>query len=221
MPQIAAKRIEQLQLDGAKPLIICDVDEVVVQFLAGFEAFLDARGLWLDAASFALSGNIRRQSDGQHVNRDMPDRLIREFFDLHTMDLLPVRGAVQSLQRLSRHCQIVMLTNLAHEYYQQRRANLDRHNMPYPLITNQGPKGPAVKKLVEGIEREIFFIDDIPHYHRSVAESAPEVHLVHFIADERFARHAPPVENVALKTADWRQVEAFIMTLTGDDGHEQ
>ena len=49
------RQIEALTLDPLRPLIVCDVDEVILHFLRGFEAYLNDNGLWLDPASFALS----------------------------------------------------------------------------------------------------------------------------------------------------------------------
>ena len=220
MPETAAKLIGQLDLAPARPLIICDVDEVVVRFLDGFERFLESEGLWLDAASFSLSGNVRRTCDGRAVTQERLEMLFQDFFPRYTASLEPVEGASEALRRLSQKCQIIMLTNLAHAYFGLRRQNLDRHDFPYPLITNQGPKGPAVRQLASNITEPVFFIDDIPQYHASVREHAPHVHLIHFIADERFARHAPVVEAAALKTAKWAEVEDYITTTLNGPEHD-
>ena len=43
-------QIANLQLRSNRPLVICDVDEVVVHFTRDFEDFLDGLGLWLDTS---------------------------------------------------------------------------------------------------------------------------------------------------------------------------
>jgi hypothetical protein len=52
------EQILQLELDPQRPLLLCDVDEVVVHFLRGLENWLDRNGLWLDppaSPSMAIS----------------------------------------------------------------------------------------------------------------------------------------------------------------------
>ena len=50
-------QIDALDLVPGRPLVVSDADEVLVQFVAGLELYLETQGLWLDLQSFALTGD--------------------------------------------------------------------------------------------------------------------------------------------------------------------
>ena len=199
--------------DLERPLIICDVDEVLVHFLQGFEAYLEERDLWLDARSFALNGNILSRPTGLPVDKTAVAGLLDGFFSERTGGLARIPHAAESLRELSRLADIVLLSNIPAAYEAARTANLLAHGMAYPLFVNEGNKGPAVRRLADRRTGRVIFIDDIPHYLASAREHVPHVHLIHFMQDERFVRHAPPLEFVALRTNDWRTVLGHLVDL--------
>ena len=88
--------------------------------------------------------------------------------------------------------------------------HIGRHGLRYPAIVNEGPKGPAVARLIEGHEDHVFFLDDAPDNLRSVACHVPHAHLIHFIADARFEALCETVEEVHLRTRSWRDARAFV-----------
>lgn len=207
-------RIESLKLSH-RPLVICDVDEVVLQFVAAFERHLVGRGFWLDARSFALFGNIRRRADGAEVDDAEVGELLRAFFAAETgrMDLVP--GALDALGALSEIAQIVLLTNIPAAYLKARLDNLKAHGVPFPVIANEGPKGPAVARLCESVAAPVFFLDDSPSNIRSVVREAPHAHVIHFMSDARYLRLAEPMPGVRLKTGHWSEAQSFIEATIG------
>jgi hypothetical protein len=88
--------------------------------------------------------------------------------------------------------------------------NFAKLNLPYPLMVNSGPKGPAVKALAVRAARPAFFIDDIPQHLASVAETAPDVFRLHLIGDERLKPLLPPSPHAHLRADNWREADAFI-----------
>ena len=64
-------------------------------------------------------------------------------------------------------------------------------------------------------KRKAVFIDDSPQYIASAYEYAPEVHLIHFLHDERFARHIAPLDYVSLRTGRWDEAKPHVMALIG------
>ena len=58
------------------------------------------------------------------------------------------------------------------------------------VYTNQGPKGPALKAILDeyGASRA-FFIDDLPQHHGSVAEVTPHVTRLHLCGEPMLAPH--------------------------------
>ena len=207
------EQICELQLDRSKPLVICDVDEVVLHFIEGFERYLGRNDLWLDPASFALNGNVKYKESGKSVGNEELRQHFADFFDQEAHRLDAIEGAARALASLAGDTNVLMLTNLPEQYRPARIANLDDHGMPYPVIANQGPKGPAVKTISQGHQQPIVFVDDIPNYLRSVGDYCPDVHLVHFMQDERFGRHVPPLDYVSLRADNWADTHAHIDAL--------
>jgi len=209
----APARHPRLPTDPNRPLIICDVDEVVVHFLKGLENFLDQRGLWLDPASFALNGNIRRKAGNAPLPGDELGPLLIDFFASCTRHLDAIDGAVAALLGLGEAADIIMLTNLPDQFRTDRIANLADHGIDFPVLTNEGPKGPAIAKLAEGRHAPVIFIDDNHGYLASARDWRRDVHLVHFLQDERFARHVGHFDYMSLRTDNWSEAEAHMLRL--------
>ncbi len=187
----------------------------MVHFIRSLEAHLEENGCWLDAASFALNGNVREIGSNEPISQKRLGELLFGCFDARTRHMEAIEGATAALHDLNSHAEVVMLTNLPDSYLEDRTANLRGHGMPYPVIANNGSKGPAVEALIDGSPHGAVFIDDSPNNIVSVAETCPDVHLIHFIPDTRFARHVEPIDAVALRTGDWAEARPFIRTLIG------
>jgi len=213
MADITREQIGALRLHSRRPLVICDVDEVVVHFTRDFENYIAALGLWLDASSFALNGNIRRTAGGTAITPAESAALIERFFAERTLHMQPIDGAIEALRGIGERAEIVMLTNLPHQAGDDRRKNLAGHGLSYPVVTNTGPKWPAIKLLAEGLQAPVVFIDDSPGFIASAYQHAPEVHLVHFLHDERFARHVEAFDFVSLRTASWDEALPHVLDL--------
>lgn len=204
-------QIDALALTRGKPLIISDADEVLIQFVVGLEKYLERQGLWLDLQSFMLSGNIKRRDTGEALDRAEMPALIEDFFAAETHQLKAVPGAAEALAALSRHAQIIVLTNVPFAQREIRAQNLAAQGMDYPVVANRGLKGHAVHYLAATVEAPIFFLDDIPHNIESVAQAHPPSHRIHFIADERLARLMPQAPDSHFHSSDWHAAKNFIL----------
>ena len=207
------RQIDALDLERNRPLVICDVDEVVVHFIKSLEQHLDDHGCWLDTSSFALNGNIRLKDTNEPVSAHRVGELLFGCFDARTHIMDMIEGAADALVELETAAEIVMLTNLPERYLNQRTENLRGHGIHYPVIANSGAKGPAVEAMIDGLGHDVIFIDDSPNNITSVGEWCPDTHLIHFIPDQRFARHVEPIEGVALRTDNWAETHSFIAEL--------
>ncbi len=208
-------QLGNLQVNPNKPLVICDVDEVIVHFTRDFEDFLSARGLWLDPKSLALAGNVYHTQTKAITPAEQVITLIDTFFIERTRNMRPILGAVESVLNLSEIATIVFLTNLPHFAGDDRRANLAEMGLDYPVITNSGPKGPAVHNLADRTNAPVIFVDDSPHFIKSAHEHAPHIKLVHFLQDDRFAAHCPHHDFVSLRTDNWVSAKSHILELLG------
>lgn len=213
IPEFTRQQLETLAIAPEAPLLICDVDEVVVHFTRGFETFLAGDNLYLDASSFALNGNIKVIGSGESIPQDKVMDLIDQFFVDHTEHLEPIDGAIEALLALSASASVVMLTNLPHHARDKRIRNLGKLGLTFPCITNSGPKGPAIRHLAALTSAPVVFIDDSPGFISSCRDHAGHVHMVHFLHDERFARHHDPFDFVSLTAHSWQQARPHIAQL--------
>ncbi len=200
---VTLTQLSALELHENQPLIVCDVDEVIVHFLRGLEGFLAENGLWLDPASFALNGNIKYE--GGHTPLPVTElgSLLEQFFSEKTGHLELIEGADEALDALSADAQIIMLTNMPNAYRLDRIKNLGGHGIHFPVVANAGPKGPTVKHIAETVTTPIIFIDDTPSNVNSVADHAPDVHILHFMQDHRFRRHLPDLNGIIASVDNW------------------
>lgn len=208
-----AEQLRQTAIAEDRSLVICDVDDVVVHFVREFEHYLSERAMYLNIGSFALNGNVRHRHNDAEVDAAAVAEVVDTFFHDRTAHLNAIDGAVQSLLDLSETATVVMLTNLPHHAREKRIGNLQRHGLPFPVITNSGPKGPAIRALSRRTRKPVVFVDDSPGFIQSARDHAPEVHLVHFLHDERFRRHVAPLDFVSLRTDHWDEALPHIRSL--------
>jgi hypothetical protein len=206
-------QLSTLILDANRPLLICDVDEVIVHFTSDLEDYLSTRQLWLDPASLALNGNIRSTIDNNPIATETIGNLIDDYFSARTRHMQTIPGAVEALQTIQNHASIVLLTNLPHFAGDDRRANLSGHGLDFPVITNSGPKGPAIDHLAKQTSKPVVFVDDSPGFIQSAYDYAPQIHLIHFMQDARFAVHCPHLDFVSLRTDSWSNAKPHILEL--------
>jgi hypothetical protein len=204
-------QLNGLNVVRGRPIVICDVDDVVVHFLRAFEFYLHRHGLWLDPASLALTGNIKRKADSIPLAMEDVEALIDQFFIDMTLHMEPIEFAVEMLTEIGLHANVVLLTNAPHAVATDRRINLLNHGLQFPVITNSGPKGPAIRALQELSAGPAVFIDDNPGFLRSAYECVPDIRLVHFMQDWRFRRYVKAMDFVHLHTGTWQEAGPFIL----------
>ncbi len=206
-------QIANLQLRPTRPLVICDVDEVVVHFTRDFEHILGGLGLWLDTSISLFSSNIRTQKTRILLSPEEIEKTVVQFFTERTLDMQTIEGAVEALHNIGKSADVIMLTNLPHEAGNDRRANLAGHGLNFPVVTNSGPKGPAIRKIASQVSAPVVFIDDSPGFITSAFHHAPDVHLIHFLHDERYARLVAPLDFVSLRTDTWQEMHPHVLKL--------
>ncbi|EEA91913.1 hypothetical protein [Pseudovibrio sp. JE062] len=220
MPTIStasASTLQQISLieKRAHPLLICDVDEVLLQFIPHLERFMADHGISFKETAYRLKANMVYTQSGENLSDDACMAIIHDFFESEVGRQEAVPHAAEQLERLSKLCDIIILTNLPGTHNKPARENLLKSlGMGYPLVTNDGPKGGAVAALcAERAHHPVIFIDDSPTNILSVGKSTPHVQLVHFIADPRFYATSSDLPNVALKSNCWKETGDFIENL--------
>ncbi|EIZ78274.1 hypothetical protein WSK_3156 [Novosphingobium sp. Rr 2-17] len=175
----------------SRPLLITDCDEVLLYMVQHFADWLGEE----EGVTFDLGGNdfvraMRYARDGSPVPEDEIWRLLNLFFDGQMHRQTPVEGAVAAIASIREHADVVVLTNLMDFRRDARRAQLLGHGMDLPVYTNQGPKGPALKAILDEYQpSRAVFIDDLSQHHGSVFEVTPHVRRLHLCAEGRIAPH--------------------------------
>ncbi len=210
LPVLTKLQIDKISIAPDRPLLISDVDEVIVHFVRDFEDFLGSKGLRFAVSGFHLTGDSVTAADGTTLSQDQTLGLVSQFFDERTEFMSPIESAVSSLVAMADVAQVVLLTNLPIEAGDARRRNMKALGLPFPVITNTGPKGPAIRLLASKTRQPVAFVDDSPGFLKSSFEYAPHVTTVHFLQDERFLPHAPDLEFLGLRSNNWTETGAFL-----------
>ena len=171
-------------------LVISDCDEVLLHMVAHFRDWLGES----EGVDFTLSSNFARamrwQASGEPVGERDIWRLLGRFFDTEMHRQRPIEGAIAGINALAEHAEVVILTNLNDERQERRARQLAEHGIAARVFTNQGPKGPALKAILdEYAPSRAVFIDDLPQHHLSAAEIVPEVRRLHLCGEPLLAPH--------------------------------
>ncbi|UCI05317.1 hypothetical protein [Mesorhizobium sp. B1-1-8] len=209
-----ARQIEELAADD-RPLLVLDVDDVVLEFIRPFPHFLRSRGFGLTLASFRLIGNIAEKASGRLIEQAEVTALLGEFFDAQADWQSVTEGAAEALATLGERAEIVMLTAMPHKHRAVRRAHLDALGLNYPLLTTEMAKGPAVAKLRGEKGRPVAFVDDQPSNLVSVRNSVADAHLFHLMAEKSLRAFLPAVSEDITVLEDWREAAPKIATALG------
>ncbi|MFD2056387.1 hypothetical protein ACFSQT_25930 [Mesorhizobium calcicola] len=209
-----ARQIEELAADD-RPLLVLDVDDVVLEFIRPFPNFLKARGFGLTLASFRLTGNIAETASGRLIEQPEVTALLGDFFDAQADWQTIADGAADALAALGDRAEIILLTAMPHKHRAVRRAHLDALGLGYPLLTTEMAKGPAVARLRGKTGRPLVFVDDQPHNLASVRESVADADLFHLMADNSLRAFLPPVPDDIVVVQDWHEAAPLIARSLG------
>jgi FMN phosphatase YigB (HAD superfamily) len=176
----------------SRPLVVTDCDEVLLHMVRHFRDWLDEE----HGVVFELKGNPFAQSasrtDGSALGQDEIWPLLNAFFDHEMERQTAIDGAATAMAELGRGADVVVLTNLVDRFGEARARQLRAHGIDARVVTNQGPKGEALKRIVDeyGPSRAVF-IDDLAQHHASAAEVLPDISRLHFCGEPAIAAHVP------------------------------
>ncbi|WP_066530180.1 hypothetical protein [Erythrobacter sp. CCH5-A1] len=172
-----------------RPLIISDCDEVLLHMVAPFKTWLEGS----QGVSFHLEGHnfaeaLRWQESGELLAPPDIWRMLRTFFDNEMDSQKPIAGAVEGINTLAEKADVVILTNLVDHHRDARAEQLAKVGINARVFTNQGPKGPPLKAIIEEYRpTRAIFIDDLAQHHASVAEIVPDVTRLHLCGEPMIA----------------------------------
>ena len=205
-----AEQLSELAIPADRPLIISDADEVLLTFVEALERFFQSRGNYLKTDSFRITGNVHRQDDDSRLSGKEVKAELDAFFSegMHLQSV--VDGAVDALAALSIRATVLVLTNVPLAQRSDRQERLASFGIDYPVIANSGMKGPAVAVLAAQVDAPVFFLDDLPPNLTSVKDAAPDVHRLHFMADDRLRKMVPQADFATAFFDNWREIHDHI-----------
>ncbi|RJG45398.1 hypothetical protein [Mesorhizobium sp. DCY119] len=209
-----ARQIAELAKDE-RPLLVLDVDEVVLEFVQPFIGFLRSRGLDLKTDSFRLHGNVFDRDTNEALANERVSTLIEDFFFVQADWQVAPAGAVEAVAAIAEKAEIVMLTAMPHQHRATRRMLLDRLGFPYPLVTTETAKGPAIRQLRGEHPRPVAFVDDIARNLVSVQEAVADAHLFHLMAHKGLRALMPPLPEGITFVDDWHDAAPKITVALG------
>jgi FMN phosphatase YigB (HAD superfamily) len=202
----------------SRPLLISDCDEVLLHMVSHFRDWLSEK----QGIDFAIHEEnwgealVRRDTDAIVPAREVWPYL-DGFFDTEMKRQTLVPGAIEALERIGRHADIVILTNLGEHRQAPRVAQLAAHGIQHRVICNQGGKGPALAALIAEMRPSAaVFVDDLGFQHVSVAESAPTVWRLHMIAEPAIAANRPQSPAAHARIDDWATAADWILDRFAD-----
>lgn len=191
-------------------LFVLDIDEVVLHFIAPFCELLAEYGARLHFDSFKLTGNVRSISTGAALTGHELDGVTERLYLEQRERQKPVEGVAAALSHLSAVADIVFLTAMTPTFYDQRRDLLDAAGLRWPMIATERSKGGVVAELKQRWRGPVAFVDDLPPNLEGVRRSAPDVHLVHLMANPDFRPHLPAMPTGTIRVGNWVEAEAAL-----------
>lgn len=172
-----------------RPLIISDCDEVLLHMVAPFKDWLEAsQGIAFNLEGHNFAEALRWQESGELLAPPDIWKMLGRFFDDEMDSQKPIAGAVEGINTLAEKADVVILTNLVDAHRDSRAAQLAAVGIHARVFTNQGPKGPALKAIIDEYKpTRALFIDDLAQHHASVAEITPQVTRLHLCGEPMIA----------------------------------
>lgn len=205
-----------------RPLVVSDCDEVLLHMVRHFRDWLDHE----HEVEFLLEGNpfvqsMKRRGSKDPIEEEQVFRYLQLFFDTEMYRQTAVEGAVDAIAELQREADVVILTNLGDKRNEGRRRQLLDHGIAAKVFTNQGPKGAALRRIVEEYApSRAVFIDDLAQHHASVADSLPGCSRLHFCGEPAIAPHVPcalAAGHAHARIDNWAEALPWLLeTLHGD-----
>ena len=211
------KQISNLNIDPNLPLMIFDADEVLVHFAEPFATYIKKHNHRLHLTGYRLDNAIKKADTDEVADTDTAKDLVWGFINEETKSQPAAKGAPQALKKLQAYAQIIILSNVPHSVHDDRVANLKSLNMDYPLISNEGMKGPAVKEILRNHKAQSFFIDDNPYQVESVYNDNQQTVCVHFSVCDLVKPYMPKAVGASIEPTSWEDLVAQLIGCLKDD----
>ena len=201
---------------GPRPLVISDCDEVLLHMIGPFRGWLaETQGVTFTMGGQDFARSMRWTATDKPVPPDAMWSMLNRFFETAMDRQFPIAGAVEGIGALAEVADVVVLTNLGDEHQLRRTEQLRSHGLDLRVYTNQGPKGPALRRILdEHRPSRAVFIDDIAQHHGSAADLVPEVTRLHLCGEPELAPHikcAHSLGHAHARIDDWSSALPWLL----------
>ncbi|WP_174801694.1 hypothetical protein [Martelella limonii] len=203
---------------GDRPLVVVDVDEVVLQFLEPFKAFLKANDHELVLRTFSLNGNVTSLETGAAIPDSGVGAFLSAFYDAQEDWQHPFETARETLEGISEIADVLLLTAMPPQHRDARRRLLARHGFRFPLIASEEPKGEVLRSLCARHPPALIFVDDMLYNCRSVSECLPGALTINLLINEDYRAMAPKTEAPSVVATGWNHADQLIRRHIAENG---
>ena len=201
---------KSLKIDNNLPLLICDADEVIFEFMENFDNYLQLNDMYFSYESFKLNGNIFNKKNNIAINNIYIPSIISKFFEEYALKMPLIKGAKSALNKLSKVMNIIILSNIPKACVANRIQCLNNNDMHYQLISNDGPKNIKCLELEKLTNKKVFFVDDLPNQISSVSSNCKNITTIHFLQNKKLLEIVPEVKDCDYKANNWEEILKII-----------
>ncbi len=203
----------------SRPLLISDCDEVLLHMVVPFAQWLDEAhdvhfniDILFNEETGGYLNAMRHKLTGNKVEQERIWPFLKGFFETEMHRQKPISGAVEAINKIAEHADIVVLTNLTDDVRDARAAQLRAVGIDVPVYTNQGGKGELMADIIAKYRPSVaVFVDDLAHQHTSVAKSAPDVLRLHMVGEPRVAIQIETPAVAHARIDDWPSATHWIL----------
>lgn len=203
LPDATLAQLRAAGIERGRPVIAVDVDDTLVLFVEHLSRWMDGQGMMMRLEHYQLEGSMFRKCDPDPLPFDECIEVINGFFRAETRAQVATPGGREALAALEARAQVVILTNVPRFATEDRRANLDRLGLDYPLVVNSGGKGRAMAWLAAASGAEVALVDDSTNQLESCAKHVPDSVRIHFAGAGHIDRLFPDCPHATTRVRDW------------------
>ena len=201
---------KSLKIDNNLPLLICDADEVIFEFMESFDNYLQLNDMYFSYKSFKLNGNIFNKKNNIAINNIYIPSIISKFFEEYALKMPLIKGAKNALKKLSKVMNIIILSNIPKTCVANRIQCLKNNDMHYQFVSNHGPKNIKCLEIEKLTKKKVFFVDDLPNQISSVSSICKNITTIHFLQNKKLLKILPEVKDCDYKPNNWEEILKII-----------
>ena len=200
------EQIKNITIFSDQPLVLIDADEVLVHFAVPFRNYLRQRGFGLELNGYTLHDAILDTESNFFVDSQTAQDLVVSFIKEETHRQPATEGAVESVHEISKSAQIIIISNVPRYAHKARLKNIQELNLPFPFVSNEGQKGPALKQICDQVKKPAVFIDDNASQIASAKKFVPDLYRFYFSGCDLVRAQMPITDVYTHNPKSWKEL---------------